>query len=203
MQLDDRLRDGQTEPAYATAFAFDIWPPVEALEDVRQRLRCDTPARIPNAQYQRFVAVVDGHADLAAARGELDRIAYQICHHLLEALGVQIERGDGPPDGHCQFHSLLLRKERRLVGDTLNDRRYVARSTLEDNHPGVELAELQQHVDQFGEPLGTQIHRSERLALVLGELVLALGKELAEGFDHRQWRAQIMRHPCDEVVLKR
>src|ERR1043166_1627953 len=88
MQLRQLLHDAETEPEPAMLAREARVGLPEMFEDVREKLRRYTAARVADRDLDVRVHARQLQLDLAAASGELDRVRQQIPHDLQQSIWI-------------------------------------------------------------------------------------------------------------------
>ena len=139
--------------------------------------------------------------DRAARRRVADGVVEQVAHHAGPSPGVDSSTtGDGSPTpgraGRCPWPR---RRRRHRPGRRRPARRGRPRSRSRRQRPGLDAGQLEQVVDQAGQPVGLLAHGAVVAGDGLGIVDDAVLERLDHGPDAGQRRAQVVGHPGHQL----
>jgi hypothetical protein len=171
----------------------------EPLEEPRQRLGADPLAGVTDAHLGARVLLPQGDADLAALRGELDRVRDQVAEHLLEPRGVaENERRERSTSTSASRRSALSPAAGRAawIAASISARRSTLRSSS-DSFAGLDLVDVEQIRDELGLELAVAGDDLDPLlAIVLGH------PASLEDLGPPEMALSGVRSSCDRTAMK-
>ena len=201
VQVDERLDDRQPE-AGAGALALVRRAAVEAVEQPPRLLGRDAAPGVGDGDRRRLGVGLEAQRDRALLRRVEVRVRDEVRHDLADPRRVGERRRARVVD--LQLEALALGLQARL--DHRRDLRdglaQVDAARVDLELAGLDAGDVEQVVDELGEPVGRLQRDVDELELALGE-VLVVGRleQLDEALDRRQRAAQLVRRGGDEVAL--
>ena len=189
---------------------------LERLEDDAVLLLRDADAAVADAERHHGVGRVEqlllgvpstgGHRRLerdAAPLGELERVRQQVLEHLLQALGVGLERRrQAGLDVHLEVEPLEVG---HLPEGALDELPHLGERHRRDVHrhgPGFDLGQVQDVVDQVEQVGAGAVDRLGKADLLGGEVaVRVLAQDLRQDEQAVERRPQLVRHVGQELGL--
>ncbi len=166
----------------------------EPVEDVRQLIGRNADAGVGDREHRPLTVAPGAHRDPAARRGELERVAEQVGHHLVH-----------PPliDDDRRLGQLAVERDRgglepaaQAVGRRQRDVGQIARLARQMQHGRVRRRHRLQVVDHAGQP---QHLIAERPQFLRGGLGDAVEQGLVSRLEDRHRRAELVRDARHQV----
>ena len=215
-QLDQALRDRQSQPRPAVSPSGRGVRLLERLEDQRLLVRRDADAGIADVKMQRdrrrgddatavqcriaVLRTADIQHDLAAMR-ELDRVADQIDHDLPQASRVPDERvGHIGRDSKRQFQMFAMRPHRERLHRIPQHLAQAEDIWDEVQFSRLDLREVENVVDDSQQRVARFAHGQQVLALRIGQRRVEHQFGHAEDRIHR--RPNLVAHVGQEIALR-
>jgi len=204
VRLDQAPRDGEAETG-AAAGARRVGPP-QPLEHMRQLGLGDTAAAVTDGDGGGVGAVAQGDDHLPAGRGVPERVDQQVGEHTAELVATRRDQRRRGPSRHGsgqvagQAHAPGLGVGLEHLQDLGDQAGQVGRLEVEGERARLDLRQLEQVVDQVGEPvhLGDQaVEVAAAGGWIADDLV---GQRLGDRPQARQRGAQVVRGPGNQVA---